>query len=249
MARQLYDTASHSAWTAATVSNYMSAATGSVSVWVKIASTATVPVAAVKYYLPSAFCDGGGYLGIHRGNLSSGGDKLWWYGWDSADRSFSSTFTPDVWLNLAWVHGGSTLTGYINGSSVGSVALGNLGSAGGTFRVGRAGLGGISTGWLGGDVAEVATWSESLTADSLAALAKGMSPLRVRPGVLTAYWPLLGRQSPELNALAGSALTSDTGTPIAARHPPIRRAHQRGTPRRPTIVASPNARYHGFFAA
>lgn len=57
--------------------------------------------------------------------------------------------------------------------------------------------------WLGGrslpensfdgDLAEVAMYDVKLTAEEVAAIASGMSPLSVRPEALLAYWPLHGR--------------------------------------------------------
>jgi hypothetical protein len=47
--------------------------------------------------------------------------------------------------------------------------------------------------WLSGDVAEAAIWSVALTADEVAQLAAGYSPLFVRPSALAAYYPLFGR--------------------------------------------------------
>jgi hypothetical protein len=50
----------------------------------------------------------------------------------------------------------------------------------------------------GGMIAEVAVWNGNLTADDAATLAKGISPLLVRPAILVAYWPLYGNASPEV---------------------------------------------------
>lgn len=52
---------------------------------------------------------------------------------------------------------------------------------------------------INGRVAHAAIWSAALGDDEVAALAKGVCPLRVRPQSLVCYWPLYGNGSPEPN--------------------------------------------------
>ncbi len=72
---------------------------------------------------------------------------------------------------------------------------------------------------LTGNLAEVGIWNVSLTAAELAILSKGYSPLFVGPSALVAYWPIVGRTSPEINLVGGGNGTL-TGTANAA-HPRI----------------------------
>lgn len=70
-----------------------------------------------------------------------------------------------------------------------------------------------------GDVAEAAIYNVGLTAAEVAMLAAGYSPLMVRPEALVAYWPLVGRNSPETDIVGKYDLTL-TGT-TASPHPRI----------------------------
>lgn len=72
-----------------------------------------------------------------------------------------------------------------------------------------------------GLIAEVAAWNVALTDAEVAVLATGMSPLAVRPASLVAYWPLIGKYSPEIDVVGGFGMTL-TGTPAAAAHPRVR---------------------------
>ncbi len=60
---------------------------------------------------------------------------------------------------------------------------------------------------LNGEIAEVAIWNVALTDAEVAILAAGFSPLLVNPQGLVAYWPLIGRTSPEIDLVGGNNLT------------------------------------------
>ena len=68
-----------------------------------------------------------------------------------------------------------------------------------------------------GDLSEVAVWDVALTQYEVEALADRMSPLLIRPSSLVAYWPLIGRYSPELDLVGGYEMTV-TGTVATANH-------------------------------
>jgi hypothetical protein len=53
--------------------------------------------------------------------------------------------------------------------------------------------------YFSGLIAEAGIWSVALTAAEIASLAKGISPLSIRPASLLAYWPLIGQTSPEID--------------------------------------------------
>lgn len=74
--------------------------------------------------------------------------------------------------------------------------------------------------YFGGDVAEVAIWGVALSDDEVALLAKGVSPLTVRPGDLVFYAPLLGKHSPEIDLIGARGLTVNASA-AAAAHPRI----------------------------
>ncbi|HUT30310.1 MAG TPA: hypothetical protein VMX13_11005 [Sedimentisphaerales bacterium] len=71
------------------------------------------------------------------------------------------------------------------------------------------------TGYWARRLAEVAIWNTDLDDADAALLAKGASPLFVRPANLVRYWPLIrgGRCR-----ISGGSLT-DQGSPGVARHP------------------------------
>jgi len=71
--------------------------------------------------------------------------------------------------------------------------------------------------FFNGLVAEAAIWSVALDVAEIAALAAGSCPLLVRPGALAAYWPLIGRNSPE-TCEKGSYNLSLSNAPTTADH-------------------------------
>lgn len=77
-----------------------------------------------------------------------------------------------------------------------------------------------------GRIAEAAVWSIELSAADIASLARGVSPLRVRPDALVAYWPLVGRASPEIDVVGNNVMTL-TNSPTAAAHPRVIRRRAR----------------------
>src|SRR3990167_536919 len=83
------------------------------------------------------------------------------------------------------------------------------------FMLGQNGNG---AGYHDGRVAEVGFWKRILTSDERALLAKGGSPLAL-PGSRLAYWPLIGRFSPEIDVVGGFDLTVTGAT--ASPHPRI----------------------------
>lgn len=69
-------------------------------------------------------------------------------------------------------------------------------------------------------IAEVGLWDVALTAADVAMLAKGVSPLLVRPDALVAYWPLLRNSDPSVDRVGGYSMAW-TGGPTEAEHPRI----------------------------
>jgi hypothetical protein len=76
-------------------------------------------------------------------------------------------------------------------------------------------------GYMSGLLAEVGIWNVGLTAAEVASLAKGFSPLLVRPQSLITYVPILGNLSPEQNLKNASANFTLNGTPSKAAHPRV----------------------------
>ena len=74
--------------------------------------------------------------------------------------------------------------------------------------------------FLAGRIADAFFYNAALTADEVAALAAGASPLLVRSGSLLGYWPLWGIASPETDYVGNTNMTL-TGSPSAADGPPL----------------------------
>lgn len=123
---------------------------------------------------------------------------------------------------------GDTITVYLNGAASGgaqAAAFGNntytYGTATVADAVGSDNIPPSTTAeQFGGDLAEIALWGVDIGADGFAALAKGVSPLLVRPEALLQYLPLIGRYSPETDLVNGVNGTI-TGTIAAAAHPRV----------------------------
>lgn len=69
--------------------------------------------------------------------------------------------------------------------------------------------------FVSGLVAEAAIWAVALTDAEVAILAKGYSPLFIRPQSLVAYWPLI--RDPDNDAVGGYNLTP-VNSPTVANH-------------------------------
>lgn len=67
--------------------------------------------------------------------------------------------------------------------------------------------GGTAVNYLNGIISEAAIWNVVLNDEEVNILAKGLSPIRMRPDNLIAYWPLVGEYSPEIDICGGFNLT------------------------------------------
>lgn len=74
--------------------------------------------------------------------------------------------------------------------------------------------------YLDGRAAEVAVYNVTLTAEEINALAKGVSPLRIRPQNIIFYVPIYGVGSPEPSVVGDHPFTLN-GTPTQADHAPV----------------------------
>lgn len=70
-------------------------------------------------------------------------------------------------------------------------------------------------------IAEAAVWNEGLELGEITAYADGVSPLLIRPKAIVAYWPIMGRTSPEKDLFGWGDITL-TGTAAQTAHPPMR---------------------------
>lgn len=79
---------------------------------------------------------------------------------------------------------------------------------------------GLTSAPFNGRIAEVGVWGAALTADEIASLYAGVSPLLVRPASLLAYVPLVGTASPETNLVASPGFTIN-GSLSQDAHPAV----------------------------
>lgn len=108
---------------------------------------------------------------------------------------------------------------------------------------------------MDGYLAEAAVWNIALTDGEAAILAKGFSPLFVHPQNLVAYWPLIGRLSPEIDMVGGYDMALNNAptlggharviyptTPIAVMAGGAAPAPSR-VPRAPAVSGTPSAHF------
>ena len=142
--------------------------------------------------------------------------------WDYPNISNGRVSTAWGARNGQWVHVGLTSNGvnareiYFDGVSqataTASVTAPNITD---TLAIGSGG--GLE--YQDGRTAEFAMWTAKLSADEIGVLAKKFSPLFVNPTNLFAYFPLIGRTSPEIELISGLNATVTGATTI--EHPAI----------------------------
>lgn len=134
--------------------------------------------------------------------------------------SSTTSWTANTWRHAAGVLvGNSSRFAYLDGGGKGSNTT-TIGT--GTYtRTAIARLPRLSpASYYSGSIAEVGIWSAALTDAEIAILALGYSPLLVRPQSLVAYWPLIGRTSPEIDRVGGYNMTL-VNAPTTAVHPRV----------------------------
>lgn len=122
-----------------------------------------------------------------------------------------------------WHHGcavfasATSRAAYIDGGSKGTEATSRTPAGMDTTLIGSAPS--IAS-FFDGQIAEAGIWDAALSDDEVAILGRAVSPLLVRPASLVAYWPILGRYSPEIDIVGGFNL-SLVASPATADHPRI----------------------------
>lgn len=131
-------------------------------------------------------------------------------------------YSINTWQHAAGVFtSGSDRTAYLNGGNSGNNTTGVVSPTPDFTSIGALRRSSVSEFFVG-RIGHVAVWSAALTAGEVAALADRVSPLRVRPQNLVAYWPILGVADPENSIVGSSALTLTlTAAPTADEPPPL----------------------------
>ena len=149
--------------------------------------------------------------------------------WHHVCGRFSTTASRRVVLDGAGV---DTDTTAVPGATVDRVSIGRRGD-------------GTPDAYLSGAVAEAAVWNAALSEPEIVALAKGFSPLQIKPHCLGAYWPLGGVAGASDDDRLGGYDLNAQNTPSWTDHPPL---VDRGRPRfaAPAASAAPRVPWHLF---
>lgn len=131
----------------------------------------------------------------------------------------SGTISAGVWTHCAGVWASSSsrnvfLNGTKNTNTTTAAIAGNMRRT----SIGRVWFNATAAP-ADGLIAEVGLWNVALTDDEIASLAKGLSPLKVRPQNLVDYWPLYGNTTNEAGA-KGNVMTNSSTT-HSNEHPRI----------------------------
>lgn len=130
--------------------------------------------------------------------------------------------SANVWHSFGQVFNGSALDVYLDGVKEATTTSVAVSATRPVFlfilgQVNSSGALDSSAQFSNGEIAEVAMWSAALTADDMNALAKGFSPLLVRPQALVSYIPLI---RPTRDPVRGDAW-SEINSPISTDHPRV----------------------------
>ena len=134
----------------------------------------------------------------------------------------STGFTANTWHHACFVATNSTSrTIYLDaGGAVEDTNSSNFITGADVTLIGRREqVGAIPTNsYFSGNLAEGAIWNVALTAAEVAILAKGYSPLLVRPQNLVAYWPMIRDTDDDI--VGGFSMTP-LNSPTIAAHPRV----------------------------
>jgi hypothetical protein len=138
----------------------------------------------------------------------------------NAEATTSANFSTGVWQHACGVVASSTdRRAYLNGGNEGTDATDRTPAGINSTFIGAQHNASPST-FTDGLIAEAAIWNVALNASEIAVLARGVSPLRIRPGNLKFYAPLFGVGSPEPDYIGGFDMTLNAA-PTQAAHAPV----------------------------
>lgn len=133
----------------------------------------------------------------------------------SSSASTSTGYSANTWHHACAVFASATSrTAYIDGGSSGTNATSRTPALLDVTNIGRKVAG--ATNYMSGDIAEAAIWSAALDAGEVAGLAKGWSPIVIRPISLILYVPIVRG----LFDIIGGVSPTATGTAVSV-HPRV----------------------------
>lgn len=156
---------------------------------------------------------------------ASGGDPFAAVANDAGVANAEATSAASGIVSGTWIHAGAIWASttdrrvFVNGSKTTNATTVSA-SGFNLTNLGRFEANGAST-YTDGQLAEAGLWNVALSDDELTALARGLSPLKVRPSALVEYWMLVGNTTNEIGA-KGIQLTNG-GSTKSQEHPRIYR--------------------------
>lgn len=185
----------------------------SLAAWYKTAST--IPAAAAEIVVGFQDEDGSPSLLIEMTTAGLVQARTVNQFGNSTQGNVSGAISTDTWTHFAGTfNSDSNRTAYKNGIA-GTTNTSGSGIAANFTLMSEIRIGRRLTAYANGDIAEVGFWNALLTSAEISSLAKGVSPLKIRPQNLILYAPLIRN----LIDLKGSTLTA-TGTTISD-HPSV----------------------------
>jgi len=160
-----FDGVDDSITTGIALSNFISASTSTVSVWVK--PRGTPPTSASVYLLQQIMGEAGAYFGIFRGIYGS--DYICGYVWDIASKTACTSYKNDEWAHIVTVHGNGNIYIYKNGMLIQSNSAGDVNATGMSqlVNINRAYA---SAQYFNGPIDDVRIYNRALSAAEVAQL-------------------------------------------------------------------------------
>lgn len=156
-------------------------------------------------------------------------------GVNSSQALTSTAISASTWFHAGGVWASATSrAAYLNGGGKGTEATSRVPSGLDRTNIGVRDTSTIAQSWGASgasgaaSLAEVGLWSIALSDSDMLALSKGLSPLKVHPEALVAYWPLLGNNSPENNLKSNTSTMAIQGTLTKSAHPRLILPKRRG---------------------
>jgi hypothetical protein len=146
------------------------------------------------------------------------GDRVLIGGYSGGEANTTTGFSVNTWHHACGVYESTTNRhAYIDGGSKGSDTTSNTSDTVTDIGIGNLIRANPIVG-MSGRIAEVGIWNVALTDAEVAILAKGYSPLFVRPQNLVVYVPLVGDEDVDI---VGGLAFAELHTPGIADHPRI----------------------------
>ena len=129
--------------------------------------------------------------------------------------------TVNTWNHAAGVEiATNSRAAYLNGANKGTQGTTRVPVGVNSTYIGAMSSSPSPSNFMDGFIAEVGIWNIALNDSEVAALARGVCPLRIRPSGLVSYWPIFGVGSPEPDYRGGFHMTLNAAPP-QADHAPV----------------------------